>query len=597
MLAQALRVRAESAARIGRLASAEEWSERKAVLRKALLDSLGGLPSRPELRARRLSASRRDGHVIEQVRLDSFPGATFDLDLHLPSGFHAPYPAVLFTTGHSGKEDPDHRLPVQDLVKRGFAVAVFDCLGRGERTLGNEHFEVGPLAWLNGGCMERYFVHDSLVAMDYLCTRPDVDSARIGCTGVSGGGNTVLFHAALDERVACAVPACTVASLSDYLAIGYTGCPEYYPVGLLGAGADLQDLLCMVAPRPLLFLGGDRDAINSVPSMEESCRCAGHVYDLLGAPRAIESFVDRGQGHGFHPALRQAMVDWMARHLGEPRRLETGDVAGVEEEAGAALEESAHEAAIPSESLSLKEYERARMTSGRPDADVLRTLLGLSSRPVRWRVLSNERTAMGDVTAERTLLETEPGIPVPVVLFRPADGAVPVECRLVLSDHGCDALLSPGGTDGPPRADRLLVSADLRGTGATRLEPSLWDVHGFCRMERAVASTAISLGYPVAGQRAYDALAVLGHVRETYGWTGPVRIRGEGHMAVVAWLVSLLLGDETLLESDPEPLRTLLRLQEEGMREAPFGTMDARGYAYEYSDILPGIIGKGREET
>ncbi len=282
------------------------------------------------------------------------------------------------------------------------------------------------------------------------------------------------------------------------------------------------------------------------------------------------------------------MVDWMVRHLGEPRAVEAGDVAMIEE---TDLSE-----ALPAENLTLKEHESTRMDFSAPDADRLRTLLGLSSRTVAWRVLSNGSTAMGDVTAERTVLETEPGIPVSVVVFRPADGGVPVDCRLVLSDTGCDGLLSPGGTDGPLRADRLLVSADLRGTGATRPEPSLWDVHGFCRMERAVASTAISLGYPIPGQRVYDALAAIGHVRERYGWTGCIRIRGEGHMAVVAWLVALLLGDEVLLESDPEPIRTLLRLQDEGMREAPFGNMDARGYAYEYSDIVPGITGPGRKE-
>ena len=58
--------------------------------------------------------------------------------------------------------------------------------------------------------MERPFlldnVWDVMILLDYLETRPDVDSARIGITGVSLGGMHSWLAAALDERIAVAAP-------------------------------------------------------------------------------------------------------------------------------------------------------------------------------------------------------------------------------------------------------------------------------------------------------------------------------------------------------------------------------------------------------
>ena len=42
--------------------------------------------------------------------------------------------------------------------------------------------------------------------LTYLAARPDVDAARLGCTGVSLGGMHAWLLAALDPRVACAAP-------------------------------------------------------------------------------------------------------------------------------------------------------------------------------------------------------------------------------------------------------------------------------------------------------------------------------------------------------------------------------------------------------
>ena len=74
------------------------------------------------------------------------------------------------------------------LVKQGYLVLVYDPFGQGERRIpGNEHIESAHLM-LTGKINLSFMVWDTIRAIDYLNTRKDVDPARIGCTGASGGG-------------------------------------------------------------------------------------------------------------------------------------------------------------------------------------------------------------------------------------------------------------------------------------------------------------------------------------------------------------------------------------------------------------------------
>src|SRR5207247_5192428 len=87
--------------------------------------------------------------------------------------------------------------------------------GHGDRAAAGPagHFEAGRdeqeslfklHLWL-GRTLWGMFVRDDQVALDYLCSRPEVDRSRIGATGMSMGSTRAWWLAAVDERVACAV--------------------------------------------------------------------------------------------------------------------------------------------------------------------------------------------------------------------------------------------------------------------------------------------------------------------------------------------------------------------------------------------------------
>ncbi|PYV37953.1 MAG: acetylxylan esterase, partial [Acidobacteria bacterium] len=83
----------------------------------------------------------------------------------------------------------------------GFVVLTYDAIGHGERLIqGNTHHEAGFALLPLGETIAGWMVWESMRAIDYLLTLPEVDPEHIGITGNSGGGLNTLFTSALDER-------------------------------------------------------------------------------------------------------------------------------------------------------------------------------------------------------------------------------------------------------------------------------------------------------------------------------------------------------------------------------------------------------------
>lgn len=103
---------------------------------------------------------------------------------------------------------------------------------------------------LLGDPIARYFVWDAIRGIDYLVSRPEVDPARIGAFGCSGGGAITALVAALDARVAAAGVACYNTSFDALFAsIGAQEGEQSIP-GFIAAGLDFPDWIELVAPRP-----------------------------------------------------------------------------------------------------------------------------------------------------------------------------------------------------------------------------------------------------------------------------------------------------------------------------------------------------------
>src|SRR5690606_2149585 len=174
-------------------------------------------------------------------------------------------PAILFCSGHSTEafRRKSYRLPLLNLVQKGFIVLAIDPIGQGERSQyfdalkeksdfngisTREHSYPSVQSALLGESIAKYFVWDGIRAIDYLCEREEVDETRIGVHGLSGGGTQTAYISALDDRVKVSAPAGYITSYKRLLeSIGVQDGEQNFYHGIKN-GIDHLDFLIAKSP-------------------------------------------------------------------------------------------------------------------------------------------------------------------------------------------------------------------------------------------------------------------------------------------------------------------------------------------------------------
>src|SRR5205807_6315526 len=188
------------------------------------------------------------------------------------------------------QRDPVVQARSLGLVKLGFVVLAVDAFGSGERytapARGTYHGALyGSTLWPVGQTLLGMQVYDNRRAVDYLLTRPEVDSTRLGVTGASGGGNQSMYAGALDERLQAVVPVCSVGNYQAYLRAACCVC-EVVPGAL--RFTEEGDVLGLVAPRALMVISASEDGIQFSPGEAAvSIDRARRVYALLNEPEKL----------------------------------------------------------------------------------------------------------------------------------------------------------------------------------------------------------------------------------------------------------------------------------------------------------------------
>jgi dienelactone hydrolase len=314
------------AKRIDGVHSIDDAERRKAEVRAKILESIGGLPdySGP-LNARVTGRIERPRYIIEKIIFESLPGLLVTANLYRPIQ-PGKYPGVLLPLGHWEEGKPAMQRIAINLALKGFVALAYDPLGQGERlqaydrrvggSLGawatEQHLLAGAQSLLAGESFARYRIWDGKRALDYLLSRPEVDSGKIGCTGCSGGGTVTTYLSALDSRIKVAVPSCYMNSFR-VLFSGSVGDSEQSLPGFLSAGLDQTDFVELFAPKPWLIastLGDFFTPEGARQIFEESRRW----YRIYGAEERVQWIMGPGE-HGTPPVVREALYAWMIRWL------------------------------------------------------------------------------------------------------------------------------------------------------------------------------------------------------------------------------------------------------------------------------------------
>ena len=144
-------------------------------------------------------------------------------------------------------------------------------------------------ALLVGQTMIGWRVWDVMRTIDYIATRPELDSSRVGCMGISGGGTVTLFATALEPRIRAAMVSGYLNTFRDSIG-SLAHCIDNYVPGVLN-WAEMYDVAGLIAPRPLFVESGEKDNIFPIHASIESFSRVREIYSVFGATDLIEQEV------------------------------------------------------------------------------------------------------------------------------------------------------------------------------------------------------------------------------------------------------------------------------------------------------------------
>ena len=290
------------------------------------------VPLAPEVSGRHFSFASEAGERVTGILVP--PAA---------SGTRHPVVIALHGTGDS-KEGMAPLLDV--LAARGFVAVAIDGRYHGEREKRPGAYTDAILRAYRTGQGHPFLydtVWDVMRLVDYLQTRPDVDPARIGLIGISKGGMETYLTAAVDPRIAVAIPVIGVQSFRwglDHDA--WVARVETFQGAIVGAARDekLTDvnaafvrkfydrvapgiysdfdgpaMLPHIAPRPLLVINGDSDDRTPLAGVHEAATAAEQAYKAAAASDKFRLIVQPNAGHEFTPPAERAAIDWFVRWL------------------------------------------------------------------------------------------------------------------------------------------------------------------------------------------------------------------------------------------------------------------------------------------
>jgi len=302
--------------------------KRQEYVRRKHAEMFGEFPPKTPLNPQIVGKLDREDYIVEKIIFESQPKFYVPANLYIPKNREFPVPTILSPCGHSpnGKAYETYQHLFIALAKKGYVVFTFDPIGQGERgpygdrTTGNHHDASGRQCFLTGNHLSNFMMWDNIRAIDYLCTRGEVDKERIGITGCSGGGTLITHILAVEDRIKVAEPVCFVTTQKKryeevYGPMNDLGDAEQVPLNMVKLGIEHADLLLPFAPKALQIGAAERDYFSIVGTRETYRELKG-MYRILGAEEKLNMTESPGT-HGFQKEVREPMYEWMNRWFGK----------------------------------------------------------------------------------------------------------------------------------------------------------------------------------------------------------------------------------------------------------------------------------------
>ncbi|MCR9197328.1 MAG: acetylxylan esterase [Planctomycetaceae bacterium] len=566
-------------------ASVEAWEVRKEFLLRQLQMACGlwPMPPRPAIEATVHGRVDRNDYTVDRVFFESSPGLFVTGSLYRPKGVTGPRPTILSPHGHwrngrfydvgdagirteletgaetfaVGGRNPLQARSVQ-LARMGCNVFLYDMQGYADGGSFTQdlihgfarqrpHLS-GPERWglfsaqselrlLNALGIQTW---NSLRAVDWLTSRDDVDSDKLGVTGASGGGTQTFMLAALDERIAAAFPAVMVSTAMQ----GGCTCEN---ASYLRVHTGNIEFAALIAPRPV-FMSGANDWTKDIES--KGLPELRQHFRMLGVPDHVHAkWFD--YPHNFNQHSRAMMYDFFNEHLdlgfdeiverdyvplsqkeatvwtkpfAAPERTEEAEVAILR--ALDAISQKQIAALTPTDRQSLTKF-RA-VVGGAWEAMIGRRLPG-PQQIVYEQLTETERNGYRAYTALLKCAQHQESLPT-VFLYPERWNRQVV---IVVGEDGKAGLLQNDGTP-TDATDRLLqagfaiASSDLLYQGEFLPDGRPLTQSRVVDNPREFAGYTLGYNHPLFAQRVHDILSVVSYVRHHGTQPQAVHLMGLG---------------------------------------------------------------------
>ena len=300
-----------------------EYNLWRKQVKEKLTELLGHNPERVEPNLRIEWVKEHETFTETRFLFDSAPMTTVPCHLWVPHAAKKPCPVVICLQGHSSgmhismgraifeKDDKligggDRDFAVQ-IVKQGYAALVVEQRGFGERRSEKAFRRVpdggctchvpSTTALMLGRTMIGERVWDISRLIDIIPEFPDLDPERIGCMGNSGGGTATYYAACMEERIKIAMPSCSVCSWDQSVGVLHHCICNFIP--RIAEYFDMGDISCLVAPRKLVVVAGEKDVGFLLPGSLDAYSTIEKVFAKAGCPENCR-FVLGKEGHRFY---------------------------------------------------------------------------------------------------------------------------------------------------------------------------------------------------------------------------------------------------------------------------------------------------------
>ncbi|MCI0538636.1 MAG: dienelactone hydrolase family protein [Verrucomicrobiales bacterium] len=317
--------------------------------RAKVMECLLTAPPAPPFEPKIIAEQDRGSYVARKVVFNVTDDSRVLAFLLVPKSA-GPHPAVLLLHDHGAKfdigkekviepwDEPPEKIESarkwvtqyyggrfigDELARRGYVCLATDMLNWSDRGGGGYENQQALAANLLqfGTSFAGVIAHEDLRAAEFLAAQPEVDPKRVGAMGLSVGGYRTWQIAALSERIAAGVSVCWMATRKGLLLPGknLTTSQSAYTMIHPGLGnqLDYPDVASIACPKPMMFLGGNRDALFPVASIEEAFAKMRRVWESEQAGDKLATKLYDAP-HQFNAAMQDDALAWLDKQLKSP---------------------------------------------------------------------------------------------------------------------------------------------------------------------------------------------------------------------------------------------------------------------------------------